>query len=150
MQVILNKTVDELGSVGEVVSVKDGYARNYLFPRGLASEATAANIKIVERLKAKEMEREKVERAGAEALASRINGVSATLEVNAGEDDKLFGSVTAADIQRLLGAQGVEVEKKDVLIKSPIRKLGTYDVEVRCHSNVRATMKLTVIKKAEA
>lgn len=147
MQVILNQNVETLGTVGQVIEVRDGYARNFLLPRGLAQVATPENVRIVERQKAKEIEKEKSTKAEAEALAQKIGALALTIEVNAGEDDKLFGSVTNVDVAELLSKQGFEVDKKNVLIKTPIRKTGTYQVDVRCYHSVRASVKLSVVRR---
>ena len=147
MKIILQNTVENLGAVGQVVDVRDGYARNFLIPRGLASAATASNIKIVERQKAKEIEREKEVRGKAEELAKKISGASVTIEANAGEDDKLYGSISGSDIQEALAAQNIQVDKKDVLVPQHIRKTGTYPVEIRCYTNFKASLKVQVVRR---
>jgi large subunit ribosomal protein L9 len=147
MKIILNKNVETLGPVGAVVNVSDGYARNYLIPQGHAKEASKSNIKQIEQMKAKEIKKEKGKKADAEKLAEKIKSISCTLEVNAGEDDKLFGSITAADIHTSLSKEGIEVDKKNILLKSSLRKIGAYQVEVRCYTGVKAPLKVWVVRK---
>ncbi len=147
MKVILNKNIDRVGPVGNIVNVRDGYARNYLIPKGLAVMATPENIKIVEKVKSKEILKEKELHAQAGTLAQKINEMSATLEVNVGEDEKLYGSVSNSDIQEILKEKGIEVDRKDILLKKPIRTVGAYQVEISCHTNVRGTLKLWVVQK---
>ncbi len=147
MKIILQKNVETLGSVGEVILVKDGYARNYLIPNGLAILATESNVRTVERQKAKEIAAEKELKTAAEGVARQIAELSVTIEANTGEDDKLYGSIQSQDIQEALALQGVTVDKKDVLVKQPIRKLGVYTVEVRCYTHLKTPLKVTVTKK---
>ncbi len=146
-KVILNQNVEQLGIVGQVVEVRDGYARNFLLPRGLAQIATPSNVRLVEKQKSKEIEKEKQAKMTAEELVAKISALTLTFEANAGEDDKLFGSVGSAEVQELLAKEGVEVDKKNVLIKTPFRKTGTYQVDVRCYHNVKASVKLTVLRR---
>jgi len=147
MKIILQNNVEGVGSVGEVVQVRDGYARNFLIPRGLASAATESNVRVVERQKAKQIQSEKEVRAKAEELARKIGAAVVTIEANAGEDDKLFGSITSADIQEALAAQGLTVDKKDVHVPQNIRKTGTYAIEVRCYTNLKANLKVQVLRR---
>lgn len=147
MKVILQKNVETLGAVGQVVQVKNGYARNYLIPNGLATSATEANVRTVERQHAKQIALEKVRRTTAEGLAARISELAVVIEANAGEDDKLFGSIQSQDIQEALARAGIEVDKKDILVKQPIRKTGVHSVEVRCYTNFKAPLKITVTRK---
>jgi len=147
MQVILNQNVEALGTVGQVVEVRDGYARNFLLPRGLAQSATPANVRIVEKQKKKEIETEKQTKSAAEELAAKVGALTLVIEVNAGDDDKLFGSVSNADVAELLAKEGFEIDRKNVLIKTPIRKTGVHQVDVRCYHAVRASLKLSVVRK---
>lgn len=149
MKVILNKNVENVGAVGQVVEVKMGFARNYLIPQGFARLATPGNVKTVERQKAKEIQKEKESRATAEQQAQKISALTLSLEVNAGEDDKLYGSVSNADVAEALAKQGVEVDRKDVLIKKPIRTIGIHQVEVRCYSKLKASLKVLVARRKQ-
>ena len=146
-KVILNANVETLGTVGQVVEVRDGYARNFLLPRNLAQAATPANVRLVEKQKAKEIATEKQTKTSAEELAAKIGALTLVIEVNAGDDDKLFGSVSNSDVADLLAKEGFELDKKNVLIKTPIRKTGSYQVDVRCYHAVRASLKLNVVRK---
>ena len=147
MKIILNQNVESLGSVGEVIQVRDGYARNYLIPKGLATLATDSNVRIIEKTRSKEIAREKERKAVAETLAKKIGEATVVIEMNAGDDEKLFGSVQAADVQEALGLQGITVDRKDVLVKQPIRKTGNHTVEIRCAVNLKAVCRVQVTKK---
>jgi len=147
MDVILRQDVEKLGRSGDLVSVKDGYARNCLLPRGLAYAATEGNRR---RLEAEEKQRAK--RAGAQVesardLAVRIEAVSLTFSVKAGEGDKLFGSVTAADVADRLHAEGFEIDKKTVELHEPIKALGVYKVPIRLHHDVKPEVRVWVVKE---
>src|SRR3954466_12986475 len=131
MEIILRQGVENLGGPGDVVNVKAGYARNYLLPHGLAYEATPGNLKRIQqerdRLEAAENER----RGAAQTLAERLEQVSLTFSARVGEEGKLFGSVTAADIAQQLEAQGFDIEKRQVDLHEPLRTLGVFRVPVR-------------------
>lgn len=146
MKVILLETVDRLGNRGEIVTVKDGYARNYLFPKNKAKEATPSNMKIVEVFKKKEAleKAKKIEEAN--ALKNRISNLSLTIPAQAGEEEKLFGSITNDMIRDALAAEGIEVDKKDIILEEPIKKLGVYQVEIKVHPEVKATLRVWVVK----
>jgi large subunit ribosomal protein L9 len=149
MRVILNKTVDRVGPVGSIVEVSNGYARNYLFPNNLAVTATESNIRTVEKIKAKDIQLEKEIKLQAEEKAKSISDLSLTTEVKAGEDDKLYGSVSTNDVQKLLADNGIQVERRDIMLKTPIRSIGAYKIDIVCYSGVRAPLKLWVVKKTE-
>jgi len=147
MDVILRQDVEKLGHGGDLVTVKDGYARNYLLPRGLAYAASEGNRR---RLEAEA--RQRVRRAGAEAesareLAVRLEAVSLTFSMKAGEGDRLFGSVTAADVADRLHAEGFEVDKRTVELHEPIKALGVYKVPVRLHHDVKPEVRVWVVKE---
>jgi large subunit ribosomal protein L9 len=147
MDVILRQDVDNLGQAGELVTVKDGYARNYLLPRGLAYLASEGNRK---RIEAEARQRDK--RAGAQLesareLAGRLEAVSLTFTMKAGEGDRLFGSVTAAEIADRLHGEGFTVDKKAVELHDPIKALGVYKVAVRLHSDVKPEVRVWVVKE---
>ena len=149
MQIILNHNVEGLGAVGDVLKVKDGYARNYLIPKGLAVTATSSNVRVVEKIKVKEIEVERDKKAIAEELAKKILSVTLTLEAKAGEDGKLFGSISAGDIQEVLNQQDLVIDRKNILLKQPIKKTGSYSVEIRCYTNLKATLKFSVVNKQD-
>ena len=146
MEVILRQAVDTLGHTGDIVKVSAGFARNYLLPRGIAYEATPGNKKRLEqervRLEAAEGER----RGSASELAAKIEQVSLTFSARVGEEGKLFGSVTTADIAHELEKQGIHVEKRQIDLHEPIKALGVYRVPVRLHADVKPEVRVWVIK----
>jgi len=148
MKVILRQDLETLGAAGEVVTVRPGYARNYLLPRGLASAATAANIRQLEDEKRRVEQRAKREFLEARRRASQLEGVSLTFHAKAGEESKLFGSITSADIADRLAEQGLdfEVDRRQVELGEPIKALGVYPVTIRLHTDVRPEIKVWVIK----
>lgn len=147
MEIILRQGVENLGKPGDVVKVKAGYARNYLLPHGLAYEATPGNLKRIQqerdRLEAAENER----RGAAQGYAEKLEQVSLTFSARVGEEGKLFGSVTAADIAQQLEAQGFHVEKRQIDLHEPIKALGVYRVPVRLHADVKPEVRVWVIKQ---
>jgi large subunit ribosomal protein L9 len=147
MDVILRQDVEKLGRAGEVVTVKDGYARNFLLPRGLAFLANEGNRR---RLDAEQRLRtHRADQAVAEArdTALRLEAVSVSFTMKAGEGDKLFGSVTAADIADRLAAEGFAVDKRAVELEEPIKSLGVYKVPVRLHPDVKPEVRVWVVKE---
>ncbi len=147
MRIILLESIENLGRKGEIVNVKDGYARNYLIPKGLAIKVTQSNIKMIqEKQKKLEKEREKEIRT-VEDLKNRIESLKLTFYKRAGEEDVLFGSVTSAEIEEKLKEEGIEIEKKKIVIKEPIKKLGEHEVEVKVHPEVKAKLKIEVLKE---
>jgi large subunit ribosomal protein L9 len=147
MEVILRKDVDALGKAGEMVSVKDGYARNFLLPRGLAYQATEGNRKKLESERTARAKRAAVEVDAAKALAGKIEPVSLTFSMKAGEGDKLFGSVTAADIAEKLTEAGFPTDKKAVELDEPLKALGVYKVPVRLHAEVKPEVRVWVVRE---
>ena len=145
MQVILREEVKALGQMGTVVNVKEGYARNFLIPKGLAVEANVNNVKALEHEKRKIQERAKKLRTGAEGLAATISETTLTIKAKAGEEEKLFGSVTAMDIAEALKTAGLDVDKKKIVLDEPIRRLGNYTVSVKIHSDVSAQLNIQVV-----
>jgi large subunit ribosomal protein L9 len=147
MEIILRQAVENLGSPGDVVKVKSGYARNYLLPHGLAYEATPGNLKRIQqerdRLDAAENER----RTAAQTQAERLEQVSLTFSARVGEEGKLFGSVTTADIAQQLEAQGFHIEKRQIDLHEPIKALGVYRVPIRLHADVKPEIRVWVIKQ---
>ncbi|MEE8200883.1 MAG: 50S ribosomal protein L9 [Candidatus Acidoferrales bacterium] len=145
MEVILREDVPKLGTRGDLVTVKAGYARNYLLPRKLAMPATAGNRKQLEEMKAATARRLAKEKSSAEAVAAQMAELTLTLSAKAGEADQLFGSVTTMDIAEALAAKGFPVDKRRVELGQPIKTLGEYDVPVRLHPEVTASVKVTVV-----
>ena len=147
MKVILLKTIDRLGKAGDIVTVKEGYARNYLVPNKKAKEATSGNMKILDALKKKQTQEEAKVLGEARKLADKISNLSLTIASQAGEEEKLFGSVSSDDIASALAEQGINIDKKEIILDEPIKKLGVYQVAVKVHPEVRATLKVWVVKK---
>lgn len=147
MEIILRQTIENLGKPGDIVKVKPGYARNYLLPRGLAYEATPGNRKRIamEKARLEAAEQERVN--AAQAIADRIANVQLTFSARVGDEEKLFGSVTSADIAHQLQAQGFDIEKKQIDLHEPIKTLGVYKVPVRLHAEVKPEIKVWVIKQ---
>jgi large subunit ribosomal protein L9 len=147
MEIILREDVQHLGRAGEVVKVKDGYARNFLLPKGLAYPATEGNKKRVT-FEADRLARlRETEKQSAEGEAAKLTGVSLTFPVKVGEEDKLYGSVTASDIQRRLEEQGIHVDKRKIDLPEPIRSLGEFRVGVKLHAEVRPELTVVVVKE---
>ncbi|MFQ5498570.1 MAG: 50S ribosomal protein L9 [Candidatus Zixiibacteriota bacterium] len=148
MKVILREDIAELGSAGDTIEVKTGYGRNYLLPRNLAIPATRANLQAIGEVRKQKDIRERKLRREAEVVKDKIEQLSLTTEVLVGEEDKLFGSVTSADIADLLKKEGVIVDKRSIVLESPIRVLGVYTVGVKIEKDVTAQAKLWVVKKS--
>lgn len=147
VQVILRKDVDDLGEAGEVVDVKPGYARNYLIPHGFAFQATDSNLRRLEEERRHERQAVARERDQAAEKAAELEGLSVTLTVNAGEEGRLFGSVTSADIADALAAEGIQVDRRLIELAEPIKQLGVYRVPVKLHAEVRPELKVWVVAK---
>ena len=147
MEIILLDKIDNLGNVGDVVTVKPGYARNYLFPKGLAVRSSKRNIAFVEeKRKNIELKIAKEEQAS-QAIFDSLKNVEILIEVEVGENDKLFGSVTAMDLQKALYEQNIEIEKQDILLDNPIKSLGAYDIPIKVTSSLKQNVKVSVVKK---
>ena len=148
MEVILRQTIENVGNPGDIVKVSNGYARNYLLPHGLAYQATPGNLKRIAAEKARLEAAENERRQSARTLADRLEQVSLTFSARVGEEEKLFGSVTTADIVQQLHAQGFpEIEKRQVDLHDPIKSLGVYKVPIRLHADVKPEIKVWVIKQ---
>jgi large subunit ribosomal protein L9 len=147
MEVILREAVQHLGVAGEVVKVKDGYARNYLLPKGLAYAATEANKKKIAYEAERLAKQRAAEKGAAETEASRLSDIHLSFAVRVGEEDKLYGSVTASDIQRKLEEQGIRVDKRKVDLPEPIRELGEFRVGIKLHPDVRPEIQVSVVKE---
>lgn len=146
VNVILTQEIPSLGAQGAVVAVKDGYARNYLLPRGLAKSATSANLQLVERVRRQAVAKAEQALQAAQVAAERAGAISCTISATVGEQEKLHGSVTAADIAQALGDQGVVVDKRHVELEAPITKLGVYRVPIKLHPQVTAIVKVWIVK----
>jgi large subunit ribosomal protein L9 len=146
--VILREHVEHLGRRGDVVKVADGYARNYLLPRKLALTVTEGNRKQIERERHIAETREADERVAAEAMAARFAGLEIAIARRVGETEALYGSVTSADIAETLAAKGFEVDRRRVQLAEPIKQLGAFEVPVRLHRDVTATVKVVVTREA--
>jgi large subunit ribosomal protein L9 len=147
MDVILRHAVENLGKPGDVVKVKNGYARNYLLPHNLAYEATPGNLKRIQQERARLEAAEGQRRGAAQDIATKIEQVSLTFSARVGEEGKLFGSVTAADIAQQLEQQGFHIEKRQIDLHEPIKSLGVYRVPVRLHADVKPEIRVWVIKQ---
>ncbi len=145
VKVILRQDVQSLGIAGDLVSVKPGYARNYLVPQGKAIVATESNVRELEHHKRVVAEQVAREMATLEGERKRLDGVEIEIAAQAGEEGKLFGSVTAAQIAERLAERGVEVDRRKIALAEPIKELGTHEVRVRLHREVEATLKVKVI-----
>lgn len=147
MKVILLKDVEKVGKSGEVIVVKDGFARNFLILKNLATPANDAalkNLKLQQETLVKRLEKDKIK---AQELAKQVSAISCTIPVVAGEEDKLYGSVTSQDIVEALKQEKIELDKRDIIIEEPINKLGVYQVKVKLHPEVEANVRIWVVKK---
>ena len=147
MKVILTKTHDNLGEAGEIIKVKNGYARNYLIPRNMALAATKANTLRYEESKKQQNAAKNRELESANEIAKEMSKVSLTASVQVGEDDKVFGAVTSQEISKLLSEKGFTVDKRDILLDEPIKALGIYNVSVKVEQDVKSEVKLWVVKQ---
>ena len=147
MEVILRQAVEKLGNPGDVVTVSNGYARNFLLPRGVAFEATEGNKKRIAQEKARLEAAESERRQTASEFAKVLEEVSITFAARVGEEGKLFGSVTAADIAQQLEAQGHKIERRQIDLHEPIKALGVYRVPIKLHADVKPEIKVWVIKQ---
>jgi large subunit ribosomal protein L9 len=144
MQVILKENIETLGHIGDIVKVAPGYARNYLLPKGLAVEATAKNAKELEHVKRQMAYRKDKALQAARNLAAKLSETLIALQHKAGEEGKLFGSVTNMEIAAFLKVQGFEIDRKTILLAEPIKHVGEFEVTVKIHPEVSATIKVTV------
>jgi large subunit ribosomal protein L9 len=147
IKVLLKNDVVNLGTGGEVVRVRPGFARNFLLPRGLAVPATAGNLARVEDLKRQVAGQAKLELEQANAAAAQIAGASVSIARAVGEEGKMYGSVTTKDIEDAFAAAGVKIDRKKIISADAIKALGSFEVPIKLHSSVTATLKVTVVKK---
>jgi len=148
MKVILKENVESLGKAGDAMKVADGYARNYLIPKGLAVEASSWSLKALEHEKKRIMQKIESERKKAELMIEKLRGVTCTLYRRAGEQDKLFGSVTTKDIEKSLIEQGIEIDRRMIILEEPVRSLGEFPVKIKLQPGVTAEIKITVVGEA--
>ncbi len=147
MKIILREDFKQLGEAGTVVEVKNGYARNYLIPKGIAYPATKAYLKVFEEEKKQQQFKQRKEIQAAQEIVKKLEGVSVTIPVAVGEGEKLFGSVTAQNIADELEKQNVEIDKRKIELDEPIKELGIFQVPVKLHKEVTATIKVWVVKE---
>jgi len=147
MKVILRKNYDQLGKIGDLVDVKDGFARNFLLPRQIAYIATKGNIRSLEEEKQQITKKEVKELSAAKLLATELENVSITIPVKVGEEEKLFGSVTNQMISDAIKEKGFDIDKRKVDIAEPIKALGIYDINVKLHHSVVAVVKTWIVRE---
>src|SRR6266566_4284064 len=148
MEVILKEDVVKLGSRGDVVKVADGYGRNYLLPRKLAIEASAANKAVIEQMKAAAVRRSAKEKTQAEELAKQFDGLSVSFQRRSGEHDQLFGSVTSGDIAATLAKKSFDLDRRKIPLHEPLKTLGEFTVPIRLHTDVTTHLKVIIEKEA--
>jgi large subunit ribosomal protein L9 len=148
VKIVLREDVDKLGERGQVVNVAAGYARNFLFPKALAFEATAGNMRQIELRKKVWVVREAKETDDANKLAARIAEIKLVIAKKVGEHDALYGSVTSQEIADLLKGKGVEVDRRKIQLNDPIRSLGTFEVPIKIHRQVGATVSVQVVPES--
>jgi len=146
-EVLLMAVVDGLGKEGDVVTVADGYARNYLLPRDLAAPVTEATRRRLVKIQAEREKDQAESRAQAQALAKTVSAASCTIAVKVGEGEQLYGSVTESDVVDALKVQSIEIDRHQVVLDDPIKELGTFDVPIRLHPDVEATVKVWVVEE---
>jgi len=147
MELILIRDVDKIGKAGSIVKTKDGFARNFLIPNKLAIPVTAGNLKKLEEEKAKKSAQAQKIKQEAEALKAKIMNLSLTMPVLTQEEDKLYGSITAQDLYKLLKDEGLDIDKSRIMLQEPIKALGIYEVPVELHPEVSTKIKVWVVKK---
>jgi large subunit ribosomal protein L9 len=147
IEAILKKSISKVGRAGDIIKVKEGYFRNYLLPNALAVEATSNNIKAIKIQKEKELITKEIEKKDAFSLAEKMKGLSFNIKKEATDKDVLYGSVSASDIQKALSDEGYVVPEDSIIIKSPIKNLGIYEIELNLHPEVNAKLKVWVVKK---
>lgn len=147
IKVLLKNDVPSLGAGGEVVRVRPGFARNFLLPRGLAVPATAGNLARIDDLKRQAATQAKQELEQATALAAQLSGLSVTIQRAVGEEGKMYGSVTPKDVEDAFVKAGTKIDRRKLVLKDPIKELGTFEVPIKLHASVTAMLKVTVAKK---
>jgi large subunit ribosomal protein L9 len=149
MEVILKEDVPKLGHRGDVIKVAEGYGRNFLLPRKLAIEATAANKAVIEQMKQAAVRRSAVEKADSEALSKQLESVSVSFQRKSGEKDHLFGSVTSSDIAEALEKKGFNIDRRKIQLSDPLKSLGEFEVPIRLHRDVTSRVKVVIEKEPD-
>lgn len=144
MKVLLNDDIENLGDIGDVVNVATGYARNYLIPRNLAVEANPKNIKQFEHIKRSMAAKVEKAREEKQSVADKLSSITLSFIAKAGDEGKLFGSITSMDIQKELNNHGVDIDKKKIIINEPIKRTGEYNIQIKLHSDIIADVKAEV------
>ena len=147
MQVIIKKKIEKLGDVGDIITVKDGYARNYLLPRGLVVKATPGNLKEVELIKSQIQKKNEKKINNQKELAKKLSNLKINIPVKVGEDNQIFGSVTSTNIIEFLIEKGFEVNKKSIKLEEPIKSLGIHNVILKLDEGIESNIKVYVIKE---
>lgn len=147
MEVILNQDLDRLGKAGHIVRVKDGFARNFLIPQGLAVPLTSTNLKKIEQEKQRKILQLEKAKKEAEELSQRLTNLSLTIPVLAHEEDKLYGSITSIEVVAALKEEGFNIDKNSIILDEPIKSLGIYEVPINLHPEVSTKIKVWVVKK---
>ncbi len=147
MEVILLKDVEKLGKEGEIVEIKDGYGRNYLIPRKLATLSNPQGLKILEVRKKRRILKEEKLKSEAKSISEKISSFSCTISVESGLDDKIFGTVTPEMIRNALIEERLDIDKKHILIEEQIKKLGVYQIKIKLHPEIIASLRIWVVKK---
>jgi len=148
MEIILQEDVLNLGRIGDVVKVRDGYGRNYLLPRGLALEANRRNLRVLEHQKRLVAGKKERDLRQAQTMSQQLSALTVEIQARAGEGDRLFGSVTNMDIEKALKAQGVTVDRRKILLAEPIKQLGTYTIPISLGGDVRGNVTVQVVREA--
>ena len=148
MEIILQEDVDNLGHIGDVVKVRDGYARNYLLPRGLALEASRRNLRVLEHQKRLTAAKKERVLSQAQTLSTQLAALNVVVPARAGEEDRLFGSVTNLDIEKALKAQGVDIDRRKILLTEPIKQLGTHTVPIQLSGGMRGNVTVQVVRES--
>ena len=146
-EILLMSDVKDLGVAGDVVKVADGYARNYLLPKGLAAPVTQASLKRLEKLRKEREELARIQLAEARAKADQVKKASVTIRAKSSDGTNLYGSVGVADIVDALASQGIAIDRTQVVLEEPFKTLGTFDVEIKLHAEVSATVKVWVVEE---
>ncbi|MCD6455020.1 MAG: 50S ribosomal protein L9 [Candidatus Aminicenantes bacterium] len=149
MKVILKEDIENLGKKGDIVNVADGYARNYLIPCGFALAVTRGNVRLIEEEKKRLLRQREKEIKTAEELAEKLNNLELEIYKKAGENDVLYGSVTTSELAELLEKEGIQIDKKAILLEEPIKRLGVHYFEVRVHNEIKARVRVVVKKEEE-
>lgn len=147
MKVILKEDVKNLGVAGSIVNVADGFARNYLIPRNLAMEASTKNLKVLEQERKKIEEAARKAKESAKEIADRLSSVTVQIQAKAGEEGKLFGSITNADISEALKKEGFEIDRKKIILEEPIKRIGAYTVNVKIHQDIIVPVNINVVQE---